>query len=194
MICIGLPALAHAQLIDAYPKANQLLNASPTQFKLNFSDILIDLGPSSNWLKVEDSAGELVSSEASLRGSELTASPIKSLQPGKYQLSWRVLSEDGHPIQGSYVFTITGQELKLTARSLSQKTLTLSFSEKLAAGSKVTVIGPGSKNLKGVLRLREKQAVFSFSAKPAAGRYQVYYLAKSDSGLSIRGSFTITQR
>jgi methionine-rich copper-binding protein CopC len=96
MVSIGLPALAHAQLIDAEPKANQVLSSSPTQFKLTFSDTLINLGPTSNWLRVESAQGELVSADAVLNGNQLSALPLQALKPGKYQLIWRVLSEDGH--------------------------------------------------------------------------------------------------
>ncbi len=194
MVSIGLPALAHAQLIDASPQANQVLTTSPSEFKLNFSDTLIDLGPNSHWLKVENSAGQIVSSDASLEGSLLTAVPLQALKPGKYQLSWRVLSEDGHPVQGSYQFTISGKKLALEKRNFDQRSVTLEFNQVLASGTKVTVLAAGSKAQRGTLRVSDRQASFRFAAKPASGRYVVHYVAKSVSGLTIRGSFPITVR
>ena len=189
-----LPALAHAQLVDASPKANQTMSASPSEFRLFFSDELIDLGPASNWLKVENAQGVVVSTDSVLNGNQVSAKPTQALKPGKYQLTWRVLSEDGHPIQGNYEFTVTSAQLLLQKTSHTQKTVTLSFSQKLEPGTKVTVTGPGSKPIRGTLKLTNGQAVFSFASKPAAGKYVVYYLAKSSGGLTLRGNFTITYR
>lgn len=191
---VTLPALAHAQLVDASPKANQTMSASPSEFRLFFSDELIDLGPASNWLKVENAQGVVVSTDSVLNGNQVSAKPTQALKPGKYQLTWRVLSEDGHPIQGNYEFTVTSAQLLLQKTSHTQKTVTLSFSQKLETGTKVTVTGPGSKSIKGTVKLTNGQAVFSFASKPAAGKYVVYYLAKSSGGLTLRGNFTITYR
>lgn len=189
-----LPALAHAQLVDASPKANQTMSASPSEFRLFFSDELIDLGPASNWLKVENAQGVVVSTDSVLNGNQVSAKPTQALKPGKYQLTWRVLSEDGHPIQGNYEFTVTSAQLLLQKTSHTQKTVTLSFSQRLETGTKVTVTGPGSKSIKGTVKLTNGQAVFSFASKPAAGKYVVYYLAKSSGGLTLRGNFSITYR
>lgn len=189
-----LPALAHAQLVEASPKANETLTASPGEFRLFFSDELIDLGPASNWLKVENAQGVVVSTDSVLNGNQVSAKPTQALKPGKYQLTWRVLSEDGHPIQGNYEFTVTGAQLLLQKTSNNQKTVTLSFNQKLEAGTKVTVTGPGSKLIKGTVKLTNNQAVFSFATKPAAGKYVIYYLAKSSGGLTLRGNFSIAYR
>jgi len=191
---VTLPALAHAQLVDASPKANQTMSASPSEFRLFFSDELIDLGPASNWLKVENAQGVVVSTDSVLNGNQVSAKPTQALKPGKYQLTWRVLSEDGHPIQGNYEFTVTSAQLLLQKTSHTQKTVTLSFSQRLETGTKVTVTGPGSKSIKGTVKLTNGQAVFSFASKPAAGKYVVYYLAKSSGGLTLRGNFSITYR
>jgi methionine-rich copper-binding protein CopC len=194
MTFISLPALGHAQLLDAEPKANQVLATSPIRFQLNFSDSLIDLGPTSNWITVFDSQGIQVSGLSVLKDNQISAQPLQPLKSGRYEVSWRVLSEDGHPVQGSYSFTIERQALTLTARAISQKTVTLSFSERLVIGTKVTVLGHGSKKVKGTLRISGKQAIFSFAVKLPAGKYQVHFLAKSAGGITARGSSTITLR
>jgi methionine-rich copper-binding protein CopC len=194
MVSIGLPALAHAQLIDAEPKANQVLSSSPTQFKLTFSDTLINLGPTSNWLRVESAQGQMVSADGVLNGNQLSALPLQALKPGKYQLTWRVLSEDGHPVQGSYQFTVANQDLALQKRTFTKQAVTLIFSQNLAFGTKVTVVGPGSKAQKGTSRITDKQAIFRFSARPAPGRYVVYYLAKTAQDLMLRGSFSVNYK
>ena len=194
LTAITLPALAHAQLLESQPKANQVLSASPAEFRLNFSDELIDLGAASNWLKVENSQGEVVSTDSVLNGNQISAKPTQVLKPGKYQLTWRVLSEDGHPIQGNYEFTIQSAQILLQKTSHTQKAVTLFFNQKLATGTKITITGPGSKSITGKLKLTATQAVFSFTNKPAAGKYAVYYLAKSSGGQTLRGNFSITYK
>lgn len=194
LTAITLPALAHAQLLESQPKANQVLSSSPAEFRLNFSDELIDLGAASNWLKVEDSQGAIVSTDSVLNGNQISAMPTQVLKPGKYQLTWRVLSEDGHPIQGNYEFTIQSAQILLQKTSHTQKAVTLNFNQKLATGTKITISGPGSKSITGKLKLSANQAVFSFTNKPAAGKYVVYYLAKSAGGQTLRGNFSITYK
>ena len=194
LTAITLPALAHAQLLESQPKANQVLSASPAEFRLNFSDELIDLGAASNWLKVENSQGEVVSTDSVLNGNQISAKPTQVLKPGKYQLTWRVLSEDGHPIQGNYEFTIQSAQILLQKTSHTQKAVTLFFNQKLATGTKITVTGPGSKSITGKLKLSASQVVFTYATKPAAGKYVVYYLAKSAGGQTLRGNFSITYK
>ena len=194
LTALTLPALAHAQLLESQPKANQVLSASPAEFRLNFSDELIDLGAASNWLKVENSQGEVVSTDSVLNGNQISAKPTQVLKPGKYQLTWRVLSEDGHPIQGNYEFTIQSAQILLQKTSHTQKAVTLFFNQKLATGTKITVTGPGSKSITGKLKLSASQVVFTYATKPAAGKYVVYYLAKSAGGQTLRGNFSITYK
>jgi hypothetical protein len=64
----------------------------------------------------------------------------------------------------------------------------------VAFGTKVTVVGPASKTQKGTFSLKDKQAIFRFSGRPAPGRYVVYYLAKTDQGLMVRGSFSVNYK
>lgn len=194
LTAITLPALAHAQLLESQPKANQVLSSSPAEFRLNFSDELIDLGLASNWLKVEDSQGVVVSTDSVLNGNQISAKPTQVLKPGKYQLTWRALSEDGHPIQGNYEFTVQSAQILLQKTSHTQKVVTLSFSQKLATGTKITITGPGSKSITGKVKLTATQVVFSFATKPAAGKYVVYYLAKSVGGQTLRGNFIISYK
>lgn len=194
IISISLPALAHAQLVDANPKANQVLISSPSQFRLNFSDQLVVLGEGSNWLKVEDSKGLVVSAPAAVLGSELVAQALGTLKAGSYRLSYRVLSEDGHPVEGSYRFTVAQTGLKFISSSHNAKAITLNFSQVLAKSTKVTVIGPNSKPVTGSLNFTQRGVIFSFKAKPAAGRYVVHYLAETAAGETLRGSLRLSYR
>src|SRR5699024_2730743 len=51
------------------------------------------------------SAGELT-----VEGKKLEVALPDDLKPGDYEVTWRVVSQDGHPISGDYAFTITDSE------------------------------------------------------------------------------------
>ena len=38
--------------------------------------------------------------------TEFRATPAGTLEPGAYSVEWRGLSDDGHPMQGSFGFTV----------------------------------------------------------------------------------------
>lgn len=49
-------------------------------------------------------------SKPSTQGVKVTASPEEELASGRYRLAWRVVSSDGHPIQGELRFTVTAPD------------------------------------------------------------------------------------
>jgi len=105
VIIPGAPAFAHAQLTGATPKGNAVLTKAPTQIKLTFDDDLIAL-ESSNQIEVTNSKGQRVdANNSSVLGNQLTVT-LKKLVAGKYRVSYRVLSADGHPIASKYSFTV----------------------------------------------------------------------------------------
>lgn len=107
MLLVGAtPASAHAQLVGANPKAKATIYVLPAEVKLMFSDDLIDLGDS-NQIEVTDPKGKRVDTAANrLIGNQLSTGLKKSTQLGSYKITYRVLSEDGHPVSASYTFTL----------------------------------------------------------------------------------------
>ncbi|WP_435875592.1 copper resistance protein CopC [Nonomuraea jabiensis] len=45
-----------------------------------------------------------------VQGNKVFARPTGTLPEGRYRIAWRVVSSDGHPIQGELAFTITAPE------------------------------------------------------------------------------------
>ena len=39
--------------------------------------------------------------------TEFRALPMEELAPGSYRFDWRGMASDGHPMQGSFSFTVT---------------------------------------------------------------------------------------
>lgn len=105
VVTSGAPAFAHAELTGASPKANVLLKKAPQEIRLTFDDDLIPI-LESNQIAVTNSKNVRVDkNDSTVLGNQLRTS-LKKLQPGKYQVTYRVLSADGHPIASKYSFTI----------------------------------------------------------------------------------------
>ena len=104
---MGRPVLAHAQLVASSPAAGALLDASPDELRLVFSEPLetqvtsLDVATSEGE-PVLDRAGEVDPGDPF---SLVVADP--QLPDGVYVVTWRTLSAaDGHTAEGFFTFAI----------------------------------------------------------------------------------------
>ncbi|MDU0340947.1 copper resistance CopC/CopD family protein [Bosea rubneri] len=96
------PALAHAALVTAMPADGAVMARAPEQFTLSFSEPVSPLV-----LRLISPDGATTTLERfTLRDRTLTIEAPTELAQGSHVLSWRVVSEDGHPIGGSVVFSV----------------------------------------------------------------------------------------
>lgn len=102
----GAQAFAHAQLVGAFPKANAKVSQAVSQVKLTFDDDLILLGDS-NQITVTNSTKQRVDNAKSVVFGNQLSVGLKKLKIGKYKVSYRALSADGHPISATYSFSVT---------------------------------------------------------------------------------------
>ncbi|GEL16433.1 copper resistance CopC family protein [Pseudonocardia asaccharolytica] len=98
-------ALAHAQLLGSDPADGASLSTGPSKVTVRFSDrmqqgfnTLTVIGPDN----AEYQEGEVIAEGTSV------SIAVKPLGPaGVYRIGYRVVSDDGHPVQGSTSFTLT---------------------------------------------------------------------------------------
>lgn len=104
-LVVGLapPASAHATLVSTDPVEGAVLQAAPDQVRFTFDESVRGVP---DGVQVFDSQGELVDATASVRGAELEVAPSEPLSDGTTVIVWRVVSEDGHPINGSLTFSV----------------------------------------------------------------------------------------
>ncbi len=98
-------ALAHAMLVSAEPVAGSHLASSPARVRLVFSEALeVSLAE----LSLTGDDGRTVRLVAAGDPHDVHAliAPVSTLAPGSYRVNWRVVSADGHPVEGAYVFTV----------------------------------------------------------------------------------------
>ncbi|MEB7886059.1 CopC domain-containing protein YobA [Serratia fonticola] len=100
-------ALAHAHLKVQTPPADATVSSAPKVLTLNFSE---GIEPNFSGVKVTGPDNAVVKTgKLDLDPSNNTQVnvPIESeLAAGKYQVSWHVVSVDGHKTKGQYSFTV----------------------------------------------------------------------------------------
>lgn len=97
------PASAHDRLLGSDPADGAVLDHSPTQITLTFSDEIEALG--SQVVVVDTLGNELASGTPTIDGTSATL-PLGMLTNSGYTVTWRVVSSDGHPIDGTFGFTV----------------------------------------------------------------------------------------
>lgn len=98
------PATAHDQLVETSPEEGETVDVVPAEVMLRFTQPVIDL---SARILVRDSADTVVLDvEADVDEDVITAPLPADLADGTYTVSWRVVSADGHPIQGAFDFHV----------------------------------------------------------------------------------------
>jgi methionine-rich copper-binding protein CopC len=101
-------AHAHASLINSDPSSGQILDQISQVMTLTFNENLIEIeGEQVNSLQLNFlDSGEKTALEVSVIGPEISGLiPAGTYPAGNYELSYRVVSADGHPITGVISFS-----------------------------------------------------------------------------------------
>lgn len=131
LLCVGIglptapPAFAHDQLISSSPAPDETLPTAPTGITLTFSSPLLTLG---HEVRVIDGEGRNRVDRAAELTRETLTQPLPDLPDGAYQVAWRVVSADGHPISGSFGFRV-GDPAAAAPQETIQPTATPAASE-----------------------------------------------------------------
>ncbi|WP_276354738.1 copper resistance CopC/CopD family protein [Cohnella caldifontis] len=99
------PADAHAELVQTTPSAGERLSSGPAAVELAFNE---RLDPGGAKLTVLNDASRTVAGGTPERFNEGKSLRLKlpQLEEGNYTVSYSVISEDGHPVSGAFVFTV----------------------------------------------------------------------------------------
>lgn len=101
----GTPAWAHSRLVSSDPVAGARLGAGPSTVSLTFNEpvqagftTLTVIGPEG----ADYRTGEITEVDTTISVGVLPLGPA-----GTYQLGYRVVSADGHPVEGAVPFDLT---------------------------------------------------------------------------------------
>lgn len=106
-------ALAHDELVSSVPADGDELPTSPAAVTLTFGEPV-----SADFSQVvvtgPDAAAWQVGSP-SVDGATLTQPLTESAPAGTYEVAWRVVSTDGHPVSGVFSYVVAGNPATPTA-------------------------------------------------------------------------------
>lgn len=97
---------AHGEIVGSFPAQYSNTTPIPTQVWIDFDGNLQTLeGQSINTIEVIDSTGLAVNSgESVIAGNRVSTNLSGQSAPGVFTVNYRVVSQDGHPVEGSYTF------------------------------------------------------------------------------------------
>jgi methionine-rich copper-binding protein CopC len=102
-----LPAQAHTQLRKSVPAAGAVMDAAPTEIRLQFHE---KIEPNISHVSVETNGGQAVAIGPAAADpndkSALVVRLAEPLRPGTYKVNWRVISADTHKVKGSFSFQV----------------------------------------------------------------------------------------
>ena len=108
-VALGV-ASAHDQLVSSDPAAGSTVAALPEDVSLTFSEAPVEMaGAAGNAITVTDPMGEVISAAGvDLEGTTMSTVLHPSMvMDGEYQVAFRVVSEDGHAVEGGFRFTVS---------------------------------------------------------------------------------------
>ncbi|MCX5065836.1 copper resistance protein CopC [Micromonospora lupini] len=98
------PAWAHNTLRSAAPVQESTLSRAPTEIVLEFVE---RLDPPFTTIVLTDAAKRKIpTGDPVVDGAKGSVQVTEALPNGSYTVAYRVVSTDGHPVQGSYPFTV----------------------------------------------------------------------------------------
>jgi methionine-rich copper-binding protein CopC len=108
MAC-AVPASAHAVLVGTDPKDGASFAAAPNRITLTFNE---NIGTPA-FIAVQSPDGKKVTtSKATAIDHKITATVTDVDKRGRYAVSYRVVSADGHPVEGTFHYSVTtGQKV-----------------------------------------------------------------------------------
>ncbi|WP_165962649.1 copper resistance CopC family protein [Occultella glacieicola] len=97
-------AQAHDTLVSSAPAEGETLTVAPTEVRLTFNNEILDLNAA---IVLTDPDGAVLTEEPPVVDGADVALPVPDGVPaGVWTVTWRVVSSDGHPISGTYDFTV----------------------------------------------------------------------------------------
>ena len=99
-------AQAHTSLVSSTPAEGQVVTSPLANITLTFDE---DLLPSADTISLNDGQGNVVTSQqVQPSGAEISIPWPSDLPSGPYEIAYRVVASDGHPLIGAVQFTYEG--------------------------------------------------------------------------------------
>ncbi|MCH1638864.1 copper resistance CopC family protein [Paenibacillus barengoltzii] len=105
MIALIFPTIAsaHTKLTSSSPKQDEAVNTPIDQIQLEFNTMIEPLSS----FKLTGDAGTIDIKDLRIDGQTMTGSLSDGLKNGTYEVQWKIVGKDGHPIKGAYSFSVS---------------------------------------------------------------------------------------
>lgn len=105
LVASAMPATAHTSLKASSPEDGGQIDVAPSGLVLEFTGPIVPFGYR---VAVRGPDGRAYEAGAPLAGRTTLTQPLKPLGPrGEYRVTFRVVSDDGHPLVSGIRFTLT---------------------------------------------------------------------------------------
>ena len=108
VLSAAVPASAHDELLSSSPRAGEAVPSTPESVSLVFSSYVMTMG--AVIVIADESGADWISGDLTITGTTVTAGVLPDMPEAGYELRWRVVSADGHPIAGIVPFTVGNGE------------------------------------------------------------------------------------
>ena len=110
-------AQAHTSLVSSTPAYDEVVTAPLANITLTFDE---DLLPSADTISLNDDAGNVITSQqVQPTGAEISIPWPSNLQSGAYEIAYRVVASDGHPLIGAVKFTYQNAAAAVSATPMT---------------------------------------------------------------------------
>mgnify|MGYP000452766371 CR=1 FL=1 len=104
---ISSPAFAHSDEFESIPEAGSTIEAGRIPITLSFGEPLLTGDDSiAQEIVITDSGNKLIPALCAVADQKDLSTAVAIDQPGEYTVSYRTVSEDGHPVSGSFKFNV----------------------------------------------------------------------------------------
>ena len=104
VLLLASPAGAHTDLVGASPGPDAVLGAPPSELVLVFDGVVQLTTDAVAVVAADGSRVPLAAPAVDATGT--VSVPLPVLDPGTYEVAYRVLAEDNHVLEGSYSFVV----------------------------------------------------------------------------------------
>jgi len=145
LIASPINAFAHGEITQAIPAADSKVIAAPTEVSIEFDGKLQTLGNATvNSVTVTDDQGAVISQPTStVDGTKISTKLISPDVTGLVSVHYRIVSEDGHPVEGDYSFTVGETPMLTSAQSEEGAEADAGISEEGGSNLLITLVGAG---------------------------------------------------
>ncbi|MEH7115427.1 copper resistance CopC family protein [Neobacillus niacini] len=154
----GANVLAHSHLEDSTPKNGEIVTEALKTITLSFET---DLEFTSSFTLLDEKNTAIPLSTVSINGNQLVANVENELLNGSYMIHWKIIGEDGHPLEGDVPFSV----------QLPENTIAPDQVEPTVSDKTVTTVTESATDTETVLKEQATETKAAVSNEPSMMNY-----------------------